>query len=311
MANQDPYKTLGISKSATQEEIKNAYRQLAKKHHPDLNPGSKAAEAKFKDISAAYELLETPEARAKYDRGEVDGSQEAANKRSSYQRQREPFYYEAHTQPGGGGGSRYSYSFGQDNEPLNEDLFESLFRTARAGSTQHPARGEDLSFALDINLKDAIHGTKREVKLPNGNRLEVTIPPGVRTGNKLRFAGQGAPGIQGGPAGDAYIEISVQPNDKFKTDGDQILIDLPISLYEAVLGGEVQVPTIDGNLIVKIPPGVNSGKKLRLNGQGLYDRKLKKRGDAIATLTVVLPSQMDPELLDAIKKAAERSPYVA
>ncbi len=295
---QNPYETLGISKQATQDEIKSAYRNLAKKLHPDLNPGNKQAEHKFKDLSQAYEWIGTPEERAKFDRGEIGPEAHhpqggaphghSAGPRSS----RGPFYYQ--TQQEGG---RYS----QDYEGFDDSIFETIFGGKRGGrgraSTPPP---EDQVFTLEIPLEDSVLGATRQLKLPSGKTLEVKIPPGIDTGGKLRFRGLGAGG------GDLYVEMRVKPSERFRRVGKDILLELPISLAEAILGGEIEVPTLDGAVRMKVPAGVNTGSKLRVRGKGV--RGPGTPGDEIVELKVMLPKEIDPELREAIARWSETHP---
>ncbi len=291
MAIIDPYSTLGVSKSATQEEIKTAYRELAKKYHPDLNPGNQQAEAKFKDIASAYDQIGTQEQRAKYDRGEAPiDTDERFNRRR-------PFYYETQNAPGGG---RYTSGFSSFSNEGEDDIFKYFFQDAR---------GQDLHYSLEIDLKDAVMGTQKEIDLPHGNRLSIKIPPGVISGSKLRFSGQGGQGKDGGRPGDAFVEIKIRPSKVFHQQGDDLILDLPISLSEAIFGGEIAVPTIDGSVKLKVPPKVNTDTKLRLSGQGVYNRKTKQRGDQIIRLKVRLPTEIDSDLENAIKNWSKSRPY--
>jgi DnaJ-class molecular chaperone len=295
----DPYQTLGLSKQATQDDIRNAYRAMAKKYHPDLNPGNKEAEKKFKDVAAAYELLGTPETRAKFDRGETPEQMQEQQQR--YQEQARssqragPFYY--NTQQEGG---RYSQSFGEDLGM--GDIFENLFRQSRRGSSRAQGGdlpGEDQLYQMEIDFKDSILGADREITLPTGKKLQIKIPPGIDTGKRLRFRGQGGPGAGSGPAGDAYIEVTVRPLAGFKRVGKNVESELPISFIEGLLGAEVQVPTVDGSVMLKIPPGVSTGSRLRIRGKGVASPK--DPGDQIVVLKVALPKHLNPELLAAVR----------
>jgi DnaJ-class molecular chaperone len=290
MAIPDPYQALGVSKTASQDAIKNAYRNLAKKYHPDLNPGSKEAERKFKEVSAAYDQIGTPEARAKFDRGESSFDQ--APPRQG------PFYRQAH--------DRYTSSFGQEQD---EDLFSSIFGNRRGGGANMRFPGEDALYRMEVDLREATLGGEKEIYLPTGKKLSVRIPPGVTDGTRLRFAGQGGPGINGGPPGDAYVELSVRPDERFRREGDDLVLELPISLSEAILGGEVRVPTLDREVMLKIPPHSNSGTRLRLQGKGTYNRVTKRRGDERVILKVMLPAESDAELEEALVKWQQRHPY--
>ena len=302
MATADPYQTLGVTRSASQDEIKNAYRNLAKKFHPDLNPGNKSSENKFKEIGLAYEMIGSPDQRAKYDRGEF-----VAEDQKFRRPQEGPYYYQAH---GNSGGERYTGGYSD----LGDDFFESLFgRSHRSteGARSGPLSGQDEIYQAEVDLKDTIHGAEKELTFPNGKRLSVKIPPGARNGTKLRLPKQGGRGMGGGPPGDAYIEIHIRPMPGFHEQGDNLMMELPISLSNAVLGGQIEVPTVDGTVLMKIPPQVNTDSKLKLSGKGLFNRKTNHRGDQIMTLKVYLPDPIDSELEEAIKKWSEKHPEAA
>ena len=279
----DPYLVLGISKSATQDEIKIAYRNLAKKLHPDLNPGNKVSEEKFKDVSIAYERIGTVEERAKFDRGET------TEQKAEQQQEQARTYHE--TQQDGG---RYSY-----------DYFENLFRSA--GGARGGARGEDHLYQMSVDFKDAVLGSEREITLPHGKRLLVKIPPGVETGSKLRFKHQGAPGIGKGSAGDAYVEITVKPLPGFNRVGFDIESENPISFIEALLGAEIKVPTLESSVMLKVPPGVTTGSRLRIRGKGILHGK--ERGDQIVSLKVVMPKKVDSELEKSVREWGDKYSY--
>jgi DnaJ-class molecular chaperone len=306
MADPNPYQTLGVSQTATQEEIKDAYRALAKKYHPDLNPGNKQAERKFKEINAAYERVGTPEARTKFDRGETEApfGTGGAGQGPFGAGRRGPFYYE--TQQNGG---RYSTHFSEGFDFGNEDFFESLFREAQAGrasragrSTAHgPAHGQDELYRMEVDFKDAMLGAERDITLHSGKTLRIKIPPGIESGKRLRFRGQGGPAPQGGSPGDAYIEVQVRPSALFRRSAENnknIEVEVPIGMADAVLGGEIEVPTLDGSVMLRVPSGVSSGAKLRVRGKGVptADRESTERGDEIVILKIVLPREIDPEL---------------
>lgn len=290
----DPYKILGVSRTASDEDIKNAYRKLARKLHPDLNPGSKESEQRFKDVSAAYELIGTAEKRAKFERGEAEQRQEPSGAG--------PFYYETQRDRGG----RYSRSFGEEFEGgFGPDIFETLYRQR----TQRSSRGEDAQYALEIDFGEAVLGAERDLILPNGKRLKIKIPPGVKNGTTLRFSREGEPGLGGGPPGDAYITLQVKESDVFRRIGQNLEVELPVSLSEAILGGEVKVPTVEGAVSLKIPSGVNTGSRLRVRGKGIPDTNSGKRGDLFAVVRVMLPDEIDPELKEAIHAWSRRHPY--
>ncbi len=305
----DPYQILGVSKTSTQDEIKNAYRNLAKKFHPDLNPGNKTAESKFKDAASAYEMIGTPEARTKFDRGETLEQQQEQAQRHARESQgdRGPFYHQ--TQQDGG---RYSYSFGKDMG--GEDFFENLFRSQGGGRGQNPFQtdrtnvpGEDHLYQMSVEFRDAILGAAREITLPTGKRLQVKIPPGVETGTKLRFKNQGGPGIGSAPAGDAYVELTVKPLEGFKRDGLAVETEVSISFIEALLGASIKVPTLDGSVLLTVPPKVDTGTRLRIKGKGVSTPK--GSGDQIVTLKVVMPKKVDPELENAVRGWGDKFAY--
>jgi DnaJ-class molecular chaperone len=287
----DPYQELGVAKTATADEIKKAYRKLAKQHHPDLNPGSAASAARFKDISAAYDLLSDPDKRARFDRGEIDaGGQERA----------EASYYRSY----GGGPQGAKYRAGAGFDP--SDLFSDLFSRAGQGGEdfgEFRMRGGDIAYALTIDFVEAAKGTTKRLSFPDGRTLDVTVPPGSEDGQVLRLRGQGRPGLGGGSPGDALIEISVAPHPFFRRDGNDVLVEIPITLTEAVLGGKITVPTIDGPVSMTVPPASNTGSRLRLRGRGIAARG-GSRGDQYVTLQVVLPPTPD----EALRKFVESWP---
>jgi DnaJ-class molecular chaperone len=295
MAARNPYEVLGVKKDAADEEIRRVYRNLAKKFHPDLNPGNKQAEARFKEISAAYDLLSDKEKRARYDRGEIDESGAERPRAYSYQDFAE-----------GASGRKYQSAEGMAPEDL-DDLFAffSQGRGARggAGATLR-MRGSDRHYILPVDFLDAVNGAKKRLELEQGKSLDVSIPPGVRDGQVLRLKGQGDPGIGGGPNGDALIEIHVTPHRLFRREGDDILLDLPVTLGEAVSGGRVTVPTPSGTVALTIPPASNTGTILRLRGKGVGGR-----GDMLVTLRVMLPGKADSELDAFVKEWSEKHPY--
>lgn len=286
----DPYQALNLTKTASQEDIKKSFRKLAKKYHPDLNPGNKEAEKKFKEVSHAFDLIGTPEARAKFDRGETDEQQQ--KQYEDFMKKKKPSYYD--TQHDGG---RYSYSFGDDFG--GADFFENLFGGGgrRAGSMDFP--GDDVNYKMDVTFKEAALGGEKVITLPDGKKLQVKIPAGIDSGKKLRFKNMGQPGVGKGPAGDAFIEINVQPLKGFSRSGEDIESELPVSFLDAITGAEVEVPTLDGSVMMKIPPGVSTGSKLRIKGKGAGPEG--KRGNQIVVLKIVMPKHVDP----ALRAAAE------
>jgi DnaJ-class molecular chaperone len=284
--SEDPYSVLGLKKDASQDDIQKAYRGLAKKLHPDLNPGNKQAEEQFKAVSAAYDLLSDPEKRARFDRGEIDAS--------GQERPRQRYYRDF--AEAARGDHPYASSEGfSDFGDLGEesDLFSGLF--GRGGRANIRMRGQDIHFRMPVEFLEAINGATRRITLPDGSALDVTIPAGARDGQMLRLAGKGGPGIGGGPQGDAFIEISVKPHPYFTRKGDDIHLELPVSLGEAVLGGKVSVPTPTGPVTMTVPKGSNTGSLLRLRGKGVA-RPGGARGDQYVSLKVVLPEKPDAEL---------------
>jgi DnaJ-class molecular chaperone len=282
----DPYQILGVSKNASQEDIQQAYRKLAKKHHPDLNPGNKKAEERFKDIGTAYDILGDPEKRARFDRGEIDASGAERPQRRYYRE-----YADAGPE---GGAAGYASDQGFADFGDAESAFAEFFRRGGSGRTMR-MRGGDISYRLEVDFLDAVNGAVRQLKLPDGSEIKVTIPQGTRDGQILRLKGKGQPGIAGGSPGDALIEVSVAPHRIFTRKGDDIHADLAISLAEAVLGGKVQAPTPTGWVTLTIPKWSNSGQVLRLKGKGVA-RPDGTRGDEFVTLRIMLPERPDPEL---------------
>jgi len=284
---EDLYAVLGVARTAKAEDIAKAYRKLAKKLHPDLNPGDKAAENKFKQITAAYDILGDADKRRRYDLGEIDASgQERPQQR----------YYREYA--GGEDGARYRSTAGYEDLGGFSDLFGDLFGRggeARSGSQRFAMRGQDAQYRLEIGFLEAVNGAKKRITLPDGGTLDVTIPAGVEEGQVMRLKGKGMPGLGGADAGDALVEILVRPHPVFKREGDDILVEVPITFDEAVLGGKVEVPTITGNVSATVPAGTNTGKTLRLKGRGIK-RKNGKQGDELVKLTVVMPDRIDEEL---------------
>lgn len=290
----DPYVALGVANTATDSEIKKAYRRIAKECHPDLNPGDTGAEERFKAAAAAYDLLKDPETRARFDKGEIDAS--------GAERPERHFYREYADSPNQNYYS--SHAFGDIGD--ENDLFAEILRQrARGAGGQRQsgggfrARGGDMRFALEVDFLDAVRGSKKRIALPTGEPLEVTIPEGTADGQIIRLRGKGGEGFGGGPRGDALVTLHVRPHKVFRRDGDDVHITLPITLDEAVLGGRVSTPTIDGSVGLSIPPGSSSGKVLRLRQRGAKG-KLGK-GDQLVELQISLPDGID----DALKDFAE------
>jgi DnaJ-class molecular chaperone len=282
MPVQTPYEVLGVKKDASADEIRKLYRKLAKQYHPDLNPGKPEAEARFKAISAAYDLLSDPEKRARYDRGEIDESG-AERPRYSYRSYAE-----------GPGGGKYHPEGEMDAGDL-EDLF-AAFGSARRGRTGEGLRlrGGDRQYTLGVDFVEAATGARKRLSLAPEEWLDVKIPAGLEDGQVLRLRGKGSPGFGGGPPGDALIEVHVTPHPLFRRAGDDIELELPVGLAEAVLGARVTVPTVTGAVTLTIPKGSDTGTKLRLRGKGI--QRKGHEGDQYVTLKVVIGASGDPEL---------------
>jgi DnaJ-class molecular chaperone len=277
----DPYEVLGVTKDASTEDIRKAYRARAKKLHPDLNPGNKECEEKFKALSAAYDLIGDPEKRARFDRGEIDASGAERPTRG---------FYRDHA---GGPADRYASAEGFADLAGADDILAEIFGRGDGGNQR--MRGQDAHYRLELDFLDAVNGGKRQVTLPDGSVLDVSIPAGTRDGQVLRLRGKGMPGFNGAPPGDALVEIAVRPHRTFIRKGDDIHMELPISLREAVLGGRVNVPTPQGPVSMSVPKWSNTGSVLRLKGKGV-PRRDGRRGDEYVTLKVMLPARPDPEL---------------
>jgi len=305
MEYKDYYKILGVNRNASEEEIKRAYRKLARQYHPDVNPGDKAAEERFKEINEAYEVLSDPEKRRKYD-------QLGSSWRQWQHMGRDPrgFDWSQWFSPGWPGGGRVRVEYGDVGDLEDflsgmgfSDFFQAIFGGMGAPRTGwrevRPRRGQDYTQPVEITLEEAFRGTTRVIQ-KDGRRLEVKIPPGVRTGSKVRVAGEGGPGIAGGASGDLYLEVRVLPHSIFERDGDDLRCEVPVSLYTAVLGGEVRVPTLSGDVMLKIPPETQGGRTFRLRGKGMPNlHNPKKHGDLYAKLRIQVPqklSQREKEL---------------
>jgi DnaJ-class molecular chaperone len=281
----DPYTTLGVKKDATQDDIQKAYRRLAKKLHPDLNPGNKIAEDKFKEVTAAYDLLSDADKRARFDRGEIDAS--------GTERPRQQYYRDFAEQDGSTAYTNNSGFADFGDFSGSEDILSEIF--GRQGRAARRRRGQDVRYHLDLSFLDAVNGGKQSIVLPDGATLDVNIPPGTRDGQILRLKGKGRPALGDGPPGDALIEISVLPHSYFTRKGDDIYLDLPISLKEAVLGAKIKVPTPGGAVTVTVPKWSNTGRVLRLKGRGV-PRSDGGKGDQYVKLMLMLPEKPDPKL---------------
>jgi DnaJ-class molecular chaperone len=278
----DPYEILGVAKTASADDIRKAYRKLAKKLHPDLNPGDKQAEEQFKEVTAANDLISDPEKRRRYDAGEIDAS--GAEKAPPHAR-----YYRDYA---GEGGHPYESHSAYGDFAEGDDLFADLMRRAAEQARRRP--GADLHYELPVDFLDAVNGASKTITLPGGGTLQVTIPPGVEDGQILRLRGKGAPSPGEGGPGDALVQIAVRPHRSFTRQGDDILLELPITLKEAALGGEVRAPTTTGSVMLKIPKRSNTGDVLRLKGKGV--KKRDGAGDELVKLKVMMPTEPEPEL---------------
>jgi DnaJ-class molecular chaperone len=287
----DPYATLGVSRNAGEEEIRRAFRRLAKELHPDLHPSDTAAAERFKRVSAAYDILGDPPKRRQYDSGEIDASGEP---RREYRR--------AYAGAGQGhaSGSGFAGDFG--------GIFEEMFNAARAqsdgrgpGSASRSAhafsrRGQDVRYTLEVDFLEAVSGVKKRVTLPEGGILDLAVPEGVADGQVLRLRGKGGSGLFGGEPGDALVEIKVRPHARFSREGLDIHSEVPITLDEAVLGGKIEVSTLGSRVQLTLPKGTASGRMFRLKGKGVRNPLTREVGDHIVTVRIVMPEEVDEEL---------------
>lgn len=282
----DPYAALGVPKSSSAEDIRKAYRKLAKELHPDVRPNDKASAERFKRVTAAFNLLTDTEQRGRFDRGEIDAD---GNERPQFQ-------------PGAGFGGfagARAQARGQQRGDVFEDLFDGLFSRGGGQRGFGQQRGEDVRYRMEVDFLDAVNGGRRRVTMSDGRSLDLAIPAGLTSGQTLRLKGQGLPGVGGGPAGDALVEITVGAHPAYKRENDDIRMDLRISLAEAVEGGKVPVQTPSGAVTLSIPAGSNSGDLLKLRGKGVQTRPTP--GDLLVRLQIVLPRKDDPELREFVK----------
>jgi len=310
----DPYQELGVPKSASADDVRKAFRKLAKQHHPDTNPGNKDAEEKFKRVSAAFDILGDPEKRKKFDAGEIDADGRERARGFGGGPGRGPWA----DPPGGFGG--HSRSRGPYQSETFEgvdlgDILGEMFGGGRGGPRGGGSgggfggfsqRGADVRARMEIDLEDAIRGGKQRIVFSDGRTIDVTIPKGAQPGQTLRLKGQGQAGRSG--PGDAFIELALRPHPIYRQEGDVLVMDVPVTFYDAVLGGKVEAPTPDGVVTLTIPKGANTGSKLRLKGRGLADAT-GKRGDLFARLVVVLPDGPDPDLEQFAEHMRQKRPY--
>ena len=288
----DPYELLAVARDASQADIKKAYRTLAKKLHPDVNPGDESVEQRFKEVTAAYDLLSDEERRRQYDSGMIGADGTAQN----------PFHRHYRKDAAGG------FDFGGGGGGIDiDDLFSDLFGRGKRGQAQQRHRtqkpkGQDLTYTTTVSFLDAMRGGRQRVSLFSGKTLDVNLPPGTEDGQRLRMKGQGMPGPAGGVAGDAFVEVHVAAHPYMRREDLDIHLDLPITLHEAVLGGKVKVPTIDGAVNATVPPGSSGGTVLRLKGRGIMTPKGGRRGDQFVKLRIVLPESGSEELAEFLGK---------
>ncbi len=291
MAKKDYYETLGVPRGATEEEIKKAYRALARKYHPDLHPENrKEMEAKFKEINEAHSVLSDPKKREAYD---LTGQ----------------YTFEPGAAPGGWPPEGFGYE--ESGFPGGfEDIFSEVF--GGRGRRRGVQRGADLETRLELDFMHAVKGTEVKItvrRLAGTETLNVKIPPGVKTGSRVRIAGKGEQGVQGGPPGDLYIETVVKPHPYFRRADNDIYVDVPVTVKEACLGAEIQVPTIDGLTTIKVAPGTQGGQKLRIKGKGVYDTHGLSRGDQYIIMNITVPKKVDKKTRELIEKLDETNPY--
>ena len=294
----DPYAALGVAKTATQDEIRKAYKKIARVSHPDLNPGDAKAESRFKAAAGAYDFLKDEAQRARFDRGEIDARGQERPERKFYREYAE------------GPEATYHTRRGYEDFGDMSDVFADLFgqRGDRAGRGEGMRmRGADRHYTLETGFLEAALGATRRITLPDGQVLDVKIPQGLADGQTIRLRGKGDPGLGGGPAGDALVTVGVGEHGFFRREGEDILVEVPISLDEAVLGGKIEVATIDGRVAVTVPKGASSGQVLRLRGRGV--KRGDKRGDQLVTLKIVSPASIDSELEAFFRRWREGHAY--
>lgn len=290
------YKALGVGKSASQDDIKKAYRKLMKELHPDLNPGDAAKEARFKKVSAANDILGDANKRKRYDAGEIDASGQETPQHQYYR------------QYADGAGQNPYQNRGQQQD-MN-DMFSQMFggRGGRGGGFgQQSFKGQDRRYNMKVSFLEAALGGKKQVTMADGATLNITIPKGIESGKTIRLKGRGEAGMNGGPMGDALIAIEVEEHPVFSREGLDIEVTVPLTIYEAALGGKVEVPTIKGNVGLNIPAGASSGKVLRLKGRGI--ESARQKGDQRVRLSIQMPEVIDDELKAFMESRKEKHPY--
>jgi DnaJ-class molecular chaperone len=297
---EDPYTVLGVPRTASEDEIRRAYRKLAKELHPDMNPANRAsAEERFKKVSAAYDIVGDAEKRGQYDRGEIDAAGEA---RRGFQRT----YAGGSPYGGRAGGARpgEDFSFGD----IFSDLFGSMRGRGEAGSP-FGMRGRDARYSLEVDFLEATMGATKRVTLPDGGVLDIAVPEGVSDRQVLRLKGKGSPGVRGAEPGDAMVEIRVRPHQYFKRVDDDIVLDLPITIDEAVLGAKIEVPTISGRVQLTLPKATSSGRVFRLKGKGVHNTTTGHTGDQLVSVRIVLPDEIDDKLSYFLSEWRQKNQY--
>ncbi|MBI5681649.1 MAG: DnaJ domain-containing protein [Deltaproteobacteria bacterium] len=291
MAKKDYYEILGVTKNAAEDEIKKSYRKLAKKYHPDVNPGNKGAEARFIEINEAYEVLSDTQKRAQYDRMGA-------------------FPFESGFEGGHTYTSTGGFNIGDVNFDVGgiEDIFGDIF-TRKTNRWRGTRDGSDVEYRVKIRFEDAVRGTEIKVPITDKELITVRIPPGVDDGSKVKITGKGSPGIKGGKPGDLYIITNVEPHPYFTRKGFDIYLDLAITIIEASLGTKISIPTMDGMTLLTIPPGTSAGQKLRLKGKGIEDKKTKTRGDQYVIIKIIAPRDLNQRASDLLKEFQKVHPY--
>ena len=299
MSHIDPYKTLGVAKGASDEEIKKAFRRLARKHHPDVNSNSKTSERRFKEVSEAYEILSDKEKRRNYDMfGNADPGASFGGFNDFRRGKRfggNPF------------GSQYSSGFG--SQAPFEDLFSDFFSRSQARNNfnQAPQKGADIEYNVKVSFDQAYHGTRLSIDTSR-RKIEVQIPPGVDNGSRIRVSGQGSPGTRGGRPGDIYLKIEVDQHPFFRRQDNDIYMDLPVTLGEVMLGAMIEIPSPEGRLALKIPPGSSHSKKFRFKGKGFISLKDASKGDFFINLKIILPDKIDEYTRELVVEFERQNP---
>ncbi len=299
MSQIDPYKVLGVAKGASDEEIKKAFRRLARKHHPDVNSNSKTSERRFKEVSEAYEILSDKEKRRNYDTFGNAEPGSAFGGFNDFRRGR------------GFGGNPYgsNYSSGFGSQAPFDDLFSDFFSRShtRKNFNQASQKGADVEYNVKVSFEQAYHGTRLSLDTSH-KKIEVQIPPGVDNGSRIRVSGQGAPGMRGGRPGDIYLKIEVDEHAFFRRHDNDIYMDLPVTFGEAMLGAMIEIPGPDGRLALKIPPGSGHSKKFRFKGKGFSSLKEASRGDFFIKLKIILPQEIDEYTRELVVEFERQNP---